>query len=367
VTRFLAEDLDAYSAGAGLYGASGQSHLDGGLQPWVRRLLTAGGGVPLVGARELPADAGCAVICMVGSPSVMLEIPPRGTEPAVVLRELERRLNRPVDAVVAINPTAPTVAWALAAAALHHVPLVDADGQGRLFPRIDQTSFALAGIPSSPLAAVGPTGDVILVEGTGERVESLLRSAVDAAGGWLLSAMYPMSASELGDAGPTGTLSRVLAAGRSLQQLPVHRLAAALAAQLAGRVLGRGRVIDISLPRSLTGPGAPQPSRPLSIQILDEGPPAHLLRLELRNEVVVALSDGAVVGTVPDIICLLDPVRRRSLDVVDVNLGDRVEVLLLPCGPPWNSEAGRRLGGPRAFGVDLDARLPAGELSGRRR
>jgi DUF917 family protein len=78
----------------------------------------------------------------------------------------------------------------------------------------------------------------------------------------------------------------------------------------------------------------------------------------VRNEVVLATVDGSIVASTPDTICLLDPLRRRTVDLLDLTLGDVMDVLLLPADPAWHTPEGRMLAGPEAFGLPIAFREP---------
>lgn len=87
------------------------------------------------------------------------------------------------------------------------------------------------------------------------------------------------------------------------------------------------------------------------------------LRIPFKNENLLAehtAADGTtrtVVASVPDLICVLDAASGRSLGVPEFKYGFRVTVLGVTCSPRWTeTAAGLAIGGPRAFGYDLDYR-----------
>jgi DUF917 family protein len=78
-----------------------------------------------------------------------------------------------------------------------------------------------------------------------------------------------------------------------------------------------------------------------------------LLRLELQNEALVALRDGEVVATVPDIISVLDSQTAVAIGTERLRYGQAVNVVALPSDPAWKTERGLEVAGPRAFGYEL--------------
>jgi DUF917 family protein len=89
----------------------------------------------------------------------------------------------------------------------------------------------------------------------------------------------------------------------------------------------------------------------------------RLVRLELQNENLVAIEDGGVLASVPDLISVLDTQTADAIATERVRYGQRVTVIALRCDPVWRTERGLRAAGPRAFGYDFDY-VPVEELAG---
>lgn len=279
----------------------------------------------------------------------------RSDAPLVAVRELERILGRNLAAVAPLNASGPNLLLAVAGACLTGLPLLDCDGQGQILPLIDQTTYALGGLSTAPLAGLGPWGDIITVQCVSDRAETLTRAAVTGAGGWLCCAMYPSKVGELVAASIHGAVSRSREAGRVLRS-GRGQIGPRLAEQLGGRLLGRGRVIEIIQHRS-SGSATRQPARPVTVVLDDLAANRGELRLEVRNEAVLAMADGNVVAAAPDTICLLDPLRRRVVDILELKSGDVVEVLVLRADASWYTPAGLALAGPAAFGLPVSVSI----------
>ncbi|KAK7954155.1 hypothetical protein PG996_015040 [Apiospora saccharicola] len=91
------------------------------------------------------------------------------------------------------------------------------------------------------------------------------------------------------------------------------------------------------------------------------------LMIPFKNENLFAehtAEDGTtktIVASVPDLICVLDTSSGRNLGVPEFKYGFRVTVLGITCSPRWTeTPAGLMIGGPRAFGYDMDYQ-PIGE------
>ena len=78
------------------------------------------------------------------------------------------------------------------------------------------------------------------------------------------------------------------------------------------------------------------------------------MRLELQNENLVALEQGDVMASVPDLISVLDTETADAIATERVRYGQRVTVVAMPCHPVWRTQRGLEEAGPRAFGYDFD-------------
>jgi DUF917 family protein len=76
----------------------------------------------------------------------------------------------------------------------------------------------------------------------------------------------------------------------------------------------------------------------------------------------VALDQGQVIASVPDLITVLDSETAEAIATERVRYGQRVTVIALPCDPVWRTARGLLAAGPRAFGYDFDYR-PVEELA----
>ncbi|WP_248961342.1 DUF917 domain-containing protein [Sphaerisporangium perillae] len=408
-SRITVADVPALLAGAEFFStsAAGEGIEFAGF--WLEDILAQTGPVELVTADELDPDTFCAAVGAMGSTIAMAELPPSGQEPVLLARSLAERFGGPLGAVMPLNAASVNALNPVAAAALLGLPLIDCDGMGRVFPLIHQTTYELAGLSLSPLAIVSAGHDSLLLDTGSVRAEHIARSIAQAAGGWLLCAMYPTRAGRLGEAAIHGSVSRTLEVGRLLsghasaggrtpesagartpdsagdsswsgltpgqadgdplwfspgppyghpgddgwpwRGAPPHeRLLRDLAKATGATSLGGGRVVEIG--PSVRQAGTVYPGNPMGMVVHDHDS-GRLIRLEAHNELVLALADGALTAAVPDLLCLLDRGTLRMTGPERLTVGDQVDVLCVPAAPVWHSGPGLGLGGPGAFGFPL--------------
>ncbi|MFB9909456.1 DUF917 domain-containing protein [Allokutzneria oryzae] len=353
ITEITVDDLPAIQTGSQLTCSSaGGTHFDGTRENFAE-LLRGTGPVRMVGLDELDGDALCVAIGAIGGFGPMLELPPYGDEAVLAVRALEARLGRRVDAVVSLNASGPNALFPVAAAAALGLPLVDCDGMGRVLPLVSQTTYAMAGLPIGPLAAVSLAGDVLMLDTSLQRSELLLRSAMQAAGGWMLCATYPSTVDQLRTCAIRGSTSKVVEVGRLLRGAPDRTtLLAGLASVAQARVLGGGRVVELGHATRTVG-ARQYPAAPTSVVVREPGPDGRMIRLEGQSEIFLAVIDGMVAAAVPDVLCLLDQREPHIVGLEQVAIGNDVDVLVMPADPLWHTRAGLALAGPRAFGFGV--------------
>jgi DUF917 family protein len=308
----------------------------------------------LADVAELNDDDLVVSIGFVSQGLLMNEMPPHGDEMLGCLAAIEAALGRPVSAVFPLAAANVNALTPLLAALQAGIPVADADPMGRVFPLISQTTLNAAGVGIGPIALMGPLGERVTIEvSDARRAEALVRAATEELGGWAVAATYPCTVRELADHGVRGSISRMITLGEVLQgsaSLPAKYEALA---SLAGTSrIARAQVTHVE--SSFGAAEVALPAQPSSVTLTDDGN-GRVIRLEIQNEILMVLVDGAVVAAVPDIITLLDPERAAVVSLDDVRVGDVIDVLKTPADPKWYEPAGLALAGPEAFGIPIGA------------
>lgn len=345
--ELTADDVEDLARGAALMGSGGggSTRVAASL---LRHQLARGGAVRVVSPTELPADAHAVPVGLVGSVTVFEEKPVGGGEFAQAIAAMEHHTGVACDAVVGFEAAGVNALLAALAAASLRLPLIDADGMGRAFPELEQTTFFLHGNPIVPVVVADEKGAVLVIDGVdGLAAERLTRAAVVTLGGWGLIALAPQGVGTLAQTAIRRSISRALDVGRRLGAGDQ----AGMLAGYGGRSVLRGRIVEVERSAGRRfGLGS------AVVESLDGG--GRVLRLEFQNENLLLLEDGEVRAAVPDLICLLAREQGRSLTTEEIRFGLEVDVLTLPGAPQWRTRRGLGLVGPRAFGYDVDYVVP---------
>jgi hypothetical protein len=345
--RLDTTNIEAFALGCALLSAGGGGDPAPGLVMGRRAILECGP-VEVVDCDAVEPDALVMPCGLIGSPTVAQERMWHGQEAAQLARAVEELKQSPVSTlmcyeIAGVNGLLP-VMWA----ARMGKPLLDADGMGRAFPEMQQQAMHVAGIAASPVVLTDGRGNVIVVDAADNlEAERLARSSTATFGGVCAGALYTMTARESASATIRGSVSTAIRVGSAMAARD-SGWPGALAEETGGRVLVEGRITEIE---RRAGAGFTQG------HAVVDGVGAHTgrrLRLELQNEVLVAMEDGEVLATVPDIIAVLTLEHGRPVGTERLHRGQRIGVVALPGPEVWRTDAGLRVVGPRSFGYDID-------------
>jgi len=340
-------NLIALARGTAVLGAGGGGDSRIGLLA-AQQACADHGPVELVDLDDLHDDDLIVCCGLVGAPTVTIEKIVNGAEGERLRECVETHFGRPVGALMpaeigGLNGLQP-ISWA----APMGLPVVDADGMGRAFPELTQSTMNIAGISPGPAFLTDERGTaLILLADSAEWLERILRCVTVETGGLAATADYILTAAEARTATVRGSVSLAMRLGQTLIDAASDPVAA-LVESVSGHRLITGKVIDVE--RRTTGGFVRGHALVEGLQ----GDAQRVLRLEIQNENLIALEGGEVRASVPDLITVLDSETADAVPTELLRYGQRVTVIGFPCDPIWRTERGLELAGPRAFGYDLE-------------
>lgn len=341
------DSVRALAVGAGIFGAGGGGDTRAATH-MAEIAIGSSGAVTLVDLDDLPDDGTIMPLGMVGAPTILAEKLVNGNEGQVLREHTERLHEKSLTAIMCFEMGGVNAVLPLVWAAQARLPVVDADLMGRAFPELQMTTAHLAGLSAAPAVLTDERRNVVTFESISNNwAERMARDIVTTFGGSGFAAIYAMSVAEAKGAVVRRSLSRAMEVGRRLEESRDDPIGS-LTDHLNGVVLLTGKIGDVE---RRTGGGFVRGS--VVVEGL-EGDHGRLLRVEFQNENLVALEEGAVVATVPDIISILDSHTGRAVTTEHLRYGQRVDVIAFPCDPLWRSREGLQIVGPAAFGYPLD-------------
>lgn len=343
-------DLEDLAMGAAVLGTGG------GGNPYIgkllaRRAIRDHGPVSLVTVDEVADEALVVPTAMMGAPTVSVEKLPRGDELIRAFKTLEEYLGRSITHTVSIEAGGMNSTVPLSLAAQLKIPLVDADGMGRAFPELQMVTPTLFGIPATPMVLADEKGNTALITTIDNRwTERLARSITVDMGATAMIALYVLTGKQLKESMIPGTIGLAQELGRTIRETravhndPVN----AILDRLRGYRIFEGKIVDV---QRRTEAGFAKGEARVDGVVSDSG--ASLV-LRFQNEYLVAIRDGEIISSVPDLIIVLGSDTGAPITTDELRYGFRVTVIAAPCDQRWRSNAGLALVGPRYFGYDIE-------------
>lgn len=340
-------NLPVYALGCAIASSGGGGSTKTPLAMAVRAVDELGP-VDIVDVGNLAPDGIVMPVGMIGTPVVTTERIWSGEEAFILREQVETLCKAPVVAAMCYEIGGANGLLPVTWAARLGLPLLDADGMGRAFPEMQQQAMHLAGVPASPMVLTDGCGDVAVLWATDNyRAERLARRAMSLFGGACAATAYPMTARRAATAVIKGSVSRAFRVGGSRRLRAMDRIAA-ITETVGGTVLLDGKIIELT---RASDSGFARGSAVVAGLGQDA---SRLIRLEMQNEVLLALEDGERLAMVPDIISVIGSDTCEPLPTEAMRLGQRVTIVAHPSPPVWTTPEGLDVTGPRAFGLPFD-------------
>lgn len=348
--ELIKENIEDIATGAAVLGTGG------GGDPYVGKLIAKQaidehGPIDLLEPREVPNDALIIPSAMMGAPTVMLEKIPKGTEVLEAFRALERYTGKEAYATMSIEAGGLNSTVPLGVAAALNMPIVDADGMGRAFPEIPQTTLTLGDVGATPMAMADEKGNSVFLETIDDTwTERFSRSISVDMGGSAMIALYSHTGAQLKDHTIHGSLTYAEEIGRTIRQMSTtdRRPIDVLVDEFDGFHLFSGKVTDVY--RRTTEGFAKGEATIEGLHTFD----GNELTLQFQNEFLIARTRDEVLATAPDLISVIETETGDPVTTEELKYGYRVDILGLRCAEPWRTDEGIQLGGPPFFDFDIE-------------
>lgn len=210
-------------------------------------------------------------------------------------------------------------------------------------------TFSINGVPGCPMAIGDVHGNVVIFDpiDSPKRAEQYARAVTIDMGGTAALAMPVMSGAVMKKYIIRGTLSLAQRIGDIV--LAAQRAHAdpsdAVAAQGNGRVLFRGKIVDVER-RTVKGFARGR------VKLIGFGGGGDEMEIVFQNENLVAWHNGEIACVVPDLICILDLNDGQPIQTEMLRYGLRAVVIGMPAARELKTPAALESVGPSAFGYE---------------
>jgi hypothetical protein len=319
------------------------------------------GPLQLAAIDDLPDDMLVAFPFAIGSPVPFLERITMSRELVTAYKAMGRYFGQSIGAVMSIEIGGMNSVLPFVVGRELGLPVIDGDCMGRAYPEIQLVTLTLYGHSAAPLVVADEHGNVAIIDTIDNTwAERLARPVAVEMGAIAGGFGYPITVKDLKEAAILGTVTFAEEIGKAIRIAQAeHRDPIAAALDTTGGFrLFSGRIIDVA--RETRKGWALGETR---IAGVDEFADREMI-VRFQNEHLVAIENGEIVVSVPDLIAILDTERGEPITTENLRYGFRVTVIGIPCDPKWRTPEGIALGGPRHFGYDIDF-TPVEERYGR--
>lgn len=344
------QDVEDLATGAALLGTGG------GGDPYLGKLmafsvLERGMKIEIIPPEDVPDDALIIPSAAMGTPTVIIEKISKGDEVVQAFNRLEKFFGKEVFATMPMEAGGLNSITPLTVGAKCGLPIVDADGMGRAFPELQMTTFNVYGVPCSPMTLVDEKGNVVIIDAIDNTwAEKLARVVTIRFGGTAWIALYPMTGRDMKRASIRHTLSLAWDIGRSIREARAAKSDPidAILGITKGFRLFEGKIVDVER-RIVTGFARGE----AKLEGINDDVGSNMV-IQFQNENLVAIRDGDIVCSVPDLISILDIDTGLPITTEYLRYGFRVCVIGMPTTEKWRTPEALEVIGPRYFGYDID-------------
>ena len=309
------------------------------------------GPLSLYSVDELPDETLAVSPFAIGSPVPYIERLSVTDELLSAFKAMSRYLGKEIGAIFSSEIGGANSVVPLAVGRELGLPVLDLDGMGRAYPEVDLCTFTLYGHSAAPLAVADEHGNVAVIDSISNRwAERIARPVAVEMGAIAGGVGFPITVGDLKESAVLGSVTYAESIGRAIRHAreahenPVQ----AVLESTRGFPLFTGRIVDVQR-RIEKGWALGE----VVIAGMDDDELSQLV-VQFQNEHLIAIRDGEVQATVPDLIAILDSERGTPITTEELRYGFRVTVIAIPSDAKWRTPAGIALGGPRHFRYDLD-------------
>jgi hypothetical protein len=344
------QDIEDLATGAAILGTGG------GGDPYLGKLmalsvLERGMKIRVIPPEDVPDDALIIPSAAMGTPTVLIEKISKGDEVMQAFNRLHKFFGQEVYATMPLEAGGVNSVNPLTVGAKSGIPIVDADGMGRAFPELQMTTFHLHGVTATPMTLVDEKGNVVFLDAVDDIwAEKLARVVTIRFGGTAWISLYPMRGRDVKRAGIHHTITLARDIGSSIREARAAKRDPidSILDVTGGFRLFEGKIVDVER-RTVAGFARGEARLEGTGEYSGSG-----LLIQFQNENLVAIRDGDVVCSVPDLISILELETGLPITTEYLRYGYRVAVIGMPCDEKWRTPEGIRVVGPRYFGYDTD-------------
>ncbi|KAG2378730.1 hypothetical protein C9374_007878 [Naegleria lovaniensis] len=331
--------------------------------------------IKIIQPQDLSPDAFVLPLAVMGAPLVLSE--KFFVEEFVkAIETMKNMTNKKIEALFCAEIGGSNSITPLLVSAWTGIPVVDADGMGRALPELQMISYLIYGGNHVPAMLCDDKSNHVIVSSTNPRkpfksLEELFRPVVVSLGSMCGLLMAPISKEQVLKYTVKNSYSGIWRIGKSVSMArhnfmdPVKSIFQAH----QGKLIFVGKIVDVdrkttsgfNVGKCVLQGNSEFQNMKCEIDFQNEFLVATLLSTEESRETTTA-RQRTVLGSVPDIIAVVDSQTGLAIQTEELRFGFRVSVLCLACPDLYQTEQALKVVGPKAFGysdIELNCLQPA--------
>ncbi len=293
--------------------------------------------VTMIDYRDMKEDEYAVMVAEFGSPKAFLEAEsfPETVKSFEVLQKISEEIDKKISFIMAGELGGFNTVVPMYVAALKEVPFLNSDAQGRAVPELSTCLYNIYHFSFSPFVMAGYTGDYVIAHlndpGDHHAAENIARHMAMAYGFRAGFAGIAANRRDIEDKLVPDSILLCMKVGRAFKiSGGLKELAKALAEACGAKVIFEGSIEKIELKTeggfdfgvtTIKGYGAHK---------------GESISISFKNENILCQNgSGKVIGTVPDLITLVDAENLTPLTNADTKEGQKLAVFGMKAPKPW--------------------------------
>jgi DUF917 family protein len=256
--------------------------------------------VDLIGLDELSIDEYGAAVGVVGSPEVIEEYMPTGKEGKSLLKKLSASTGNKIRTLFTVEGAGINLIYPLVVAYTTGLPIIDGDTMGRAFPEMQMTTFQFNNIKITPVIFQDVENNYHVYNNEdASYIDLNIRQKIAQTNGLAFFTGYQ-------------ALHKVL---KSIE-------------------LVRGQINNIN----------DMDNANISSYVIGD------YNIYFHNENLMIFKNKKIIGSVPDLITIIDLERLKPINVTDIHVGQNVAIIGTPAPLQLRTPTALSVIGPKSFG-----------------
>jgi DUF917 family protein len=339
------DDLHCLKIGSAILGSGGGG--DPGNEMLIaQHAIECYGSVPLLDPDELTSEDWVLPVAMMGAPLAGLEKLPSGREFICMVEMIAQVCGKRPGVLMPAEIGGGNGFVALSIAKKLGMAVLDADLIGRAFPKLQMTSCTVHNLSFSPVFLADSLGNTVMIEGKDAyTLEHIARHVTVSMGSICAVGLCQMPGDMARQVVIPRTTTRAIELGRAMLRAKGEGkdVVEALLEEADGVRLAEGVITTVT--QSIKN-GFLEGDVTLAAE---EG----TVQLLYQNEYLLALKNGDVLASTPDILMLLEKESASPVTSESLRYGLKVVLVAIPAPAIWQSRRGLELVGPQCFGFSF--------------